>query len=237
MDSAALLKAGTGTATFLNSGADGYRGGVIVGAGKMVLGSDNSISGGVIVSNNATLQIGTNGGSGTLPSGTSFDDGTLIFNRGADLSVDSVIAGAATGSILKTNSGVLALNAANTFTGAVVVVGGTVQAGNAAALGRTNSGTTISSGGTLDVNGLSLGFEPVTVVGDGVGNNGALYNSGADQTAAFRRVTLAGNTTFGGTGRWDVRSSNLADSSLGSLLSGGQPYNITKVGQQPGLIS
>ena len=101
-----------------------------------------------------------------------------------------------------------------------------MKAGNAGALGTTNGGTFINGGAALDVNGLSLGGEPVTVSGAGVGGSGAILNRGAQITTALRTLTLAGDTTFGGTGRWDIRNSGGA----ASLLSGGQPYTITKAG-------
>jgi autotransporter-associated beta strand protein len=58
-----------------------------------------------------------------------------------------------------------------------------------------------------------------------VGGNGAIINSsGVAQQNALRVVNLVGNTTFGGTGRWDIRGVGAALSTFG----GG--YNITKVG-------
>ena len=86
--------------------------------------------------------------------------------------------------------------------------------------------TIITNGGTLDVNGFNLGAEAVIVSGGGITNTGAILNRGASQTSALRTVTLAGHTTFGGTGRWDIRNSGGA----ASLLTGGQPFNLTKVG-------
>ena len=160
------------------------------------------------IASGATLQVGTNGGTGSLPSGNVVNDGSLIFNRGGDMTVSGIISGIDTGTILKTNSGVLALNGANTFTGAVTVAGGTLRAGNNSALGRTNNGTLVESGATLDVGGSALGYEIVTASGSGVGSAGAIINTGAEQTNALRRVILAGDTTFGGTGRWDIRSTD-----------------------------
>src|SRR5581483_8194666 len=46
-------------------------------------------------------QIGTNGGSGTLPTGNADMEGALIFNRGADLTVNSVISGGSAGALSK----------------------------------------------------------------------------------------------------------------------------------------
>jgi fibronectin-binding autotransporter adhesin len=226
---ASLTKQGSRTLTLTeNDGiaGDSFSGGVTVSGGTLVFAANNSISGGVTVSSGTTVQVGTNGGVGNLPSGAVVLDGNLIFNRGADLSVPNRIGGASTGSILKTNAGRLALSGANTFTGAVVVVGGTVQAGNSSALGATNGGTIISGGGTLDVNGFNLGVEPVTVSGTGVGNNGAIINTGAGQNNALQNVTLAANATFGGSSRWDIRES--ATGANDATLNGA--FTITKTG-------
>jgi autotransporter-associated beta strand protein len=69
-------------------------------------------------------------------------------------------------------------------------------------------GGTLDLGGTLGIGALNLGTEIITVSGAGVGGNGALVNNGSnDQINATGRIVLAGNTTFGGTRRWDLRSS------------------------------
>ncbi|MGN6644258.1 MAG: autotransporter-associated beta strand repeat-containing protein, partial [Verrucomicrobiota bacterium] len=78
--------------------------------------------------------------------------------------------------LAKSGSGTLTLNNANDFTGAITVSGGILKPANAAALGNP-SAITIQNGGTLDLNALSLGSEPLTVQGAGVGNSGALINS------------------------------------------------------------
>lgn len=138
---------------------------------------------------------------------------------------------AGTGSLVFDSSftGTAVLSSANTFTGAVTINSGTVIAQNNAALGSNATGTTVNPGGTLDLSGtlaanaLNLGTEVITVAGTGVGGNGALVNNGSnDQINATGRIVLAGNATFGGTKRWDLRSSTP------TLDMGG--FTITKVG-------
>lgn len=98
-------------------------------------------------------------------------------------------------------------------------------------MGRTNGSTTVSSGATLDVNAQNLGAEPVVVSGSGVGGNGAIVNSGVGQNNALRYVTLAGNTTFGNPGRWDIRGApSTADPANAGLSTGGNSYSLTKIG-------
>ena len=83
--------------------------------------------------------------------------------------------------------------------------------------GITDPGIVISDGATLDVNGQNLSLEPVTVSGSGASGNGAIISSGAQQLNALVTVNLAGDTTFGGTGRWDIRGAGAA------LSTGGNP--------------
>jgi len=140
-----------------------------------------------------------------------------------------------TGTVTQNSSGTLVLGAANTFTGAVSVLQGTLQTGNNSALGTTNGGTTIASGATLDItaNAINLGQEQITLSGSGVGGGGALINSSGSLTFVVTnaaRVTLAGDTTVGGSGRFDLRSATTSNPLLGSLSTLGQPRKLTKVG-------
>ena len=97
------------------------------------------------------------------------------------------------------------------------------MAGNSSALG-TNI-TTIDSGATLDVNGQALsGTAQIVVSGSGVGGLGAIINNGASQQNALGSITLAGDTTFGGTNRWDLRPT----SGNTTLSTSGQAYNLIK---------
>jgi hypothetical protein len=49
-------------------------------------------------------------------------------------------------------------------------------------------------------------------------------NTGAQQTSALNKVTLTGDTTLGGIGRWDVRGTGA------TLDTDGNAYNLTKTG-------
>ena len=82
--------------------------------------------------------------------------------------------------------------------------------------------------------------EQITVQGTGWDGNGAIVNNNISIAGKYnsngignlRYVTLAGNTTFGGTtdpllansGRWDIRGTGA------TLSTGGNPYNLTKTG-------
>jgi fibronectin-binding autotransporter adhesin len=130
------------------------------------------------------------------------------------------IGGAA--SVVKYGTGTLTISNANTFTGGLGIYGGTLKTGGGTALGSTTGQTVINPGATLDVFGQNLGAETVVASGTGVGGNGAIVNSGAQQTSALKNVTLADDTTFGGTNRWDIRGGSA------TLQTTGNPVNITK---------
>lgn len=199
-----LTKEGTGTLVLANSGTNDFFGPIAIGAG--------------------TLQIGNNDANGNLGVGSVANTGILAFARSDAITVPNVISGP--GTVTQNGAGILTLSGASTHTGPTTVAQGTLSTGNAAALGTVDSGTTVNSGATLDVNGQNLGTEPVTVSGVGATGTGALINSGPDQLNALQVVTLAGDTTFGGTGRWDIR----AVGGVGSLLTGGSAYHLTKIG-------
>jgi fibronectin-binding autotransporter adhesin len=200
------------------------------GSGTLTVANNNSYLGTTTIAG-GTMQIGNGGTTGSLGSGPVNNDAGLVFNRSDNFTVANVIAGDATGTLTKNGAGVLTLSAANTFAGAVSVVQGTLQAGSASALGDNAGGTLVSSGATLDVNAQNLGAEPVTVSGTGVGGSGAIINSGGQQLNALRYVTLAGNTTFGNPGRWDIRGApSTADPANAGLSTSGNAYTLTKIG-------
>lgn len=127
------------------------------------------------------------------------------------------------GNLIKTGTGSLVLNTTNTYSGLTTISNGTVVLGNATALGTTNSGTVIKSGASLDLNGVTGTAEPVTMEGAGVGGNGAIVNSGASiANNSFNgvAVTMTGNTTLGGSGRFDFNGGTFS----------GNGYKLTKVG-------
>jgi fibronectin-binding autotransporter adhesin len=103
------------------------------------------------------------------------------------------------GGIVKTGPGKLTLSNANAYAGATTIHGGTVAVARAGALGATNGGTVVHAGGALDINGISLGDEPVVLSG------GAAANYGATPVAGIRFLDVVSNSTIGGTTRFDIR--------------------------------
>jgi autotransporter-associated beta strand protein len=138
------------------------------------------------------------------------------------------ISGVAT--IVKQGTSTLTLSTPNDFTGPVVVKAGVLRTALAGALGSASGATILTNSGTLDVNGLNFTAEPVIASGPGAGGQGAIVNTGPAQTSALRNVTLAGDVTFGGGSRWDIRAASSSSTNGCSLVAGGQPFKITKVG-------
>ena len=120
------------------------------------------------------------------------------------------------GTLVKQGSSVLTIDTPQSFAGVVKIGGGTLYAGNNSF--NLVSSITITNNSTLDFGGGALtGNKPITVSGTGVTNQGALFDSYPYTLPGnVMNVTLAGNTTFGGSARWDYD---------GGSLSG--PYKVT----------
>lgn len=122
-----------------------------------------------------------------------------------------------TGGLLKQGASTLTLGVTGNFTGPVTIGGGTMKTANGAALAGT-SAIVVSNGAALDFSGNTMpGTKAVSVAGGGPTGGGALFNGGGDFYSQAMNITLGGDTTFGGTGRWDLTS--------GSTVTG--PYKVT----------
>lgn len=106
--------------------------------------------------------------------------------------LSGVVSGA--GNLASTGTGTWVVSGANTFTGGIVVSGGTLQAGNVQAFGAGTNTATVN-GGTLDLGGFDTTFASLS------GTGGSVALSSATLT-----VKGTANTTFGGgiTGSGDL---------------------------------
>ena len=209
--------------TFAGTGKiSGPFGVTLNGTSTLTVLTTNDYTGGTTI-NNGTLVLGDgNTAQGSLGSGTVANYTTLVFNPAGTQTNANVITGY--GNVVKRGSGVTRLSAANTFTGALTVEAGILQAGSSTAFGDVSGMATIATGATLDISGNTLN-KPIMVSGAGVNGAGAIINSGSAQF--LRDVQLGANTTFGGANGWTISSSAVNSTDPGLTAYG---YKLTKVG-------
>ncbi len=189
-------------------------GGTILFAPKL---SANANCGTITFSGSTTISSATGaevlsvGSSITINSGISATISTNValtvattFNVSASTSsllVSGIVSGSS--AITKTGTGVLTLSALNTFTDIVTVSSGTLRLGASSSganspLGNQSSGTSVTSGGVLDLNGFTISnTEALSLTGSGYLGNGTLTNSTGVQAFYTAPVVLTGNTGIG----------------------------------------
>ncbi|MGD0518027.1 MAG: autotransporter-associated beta strand repeat-containing protein, partial [Thermoguttaceae bacterium] len=189
------------------------------GSGTLTLnGTISNTYTGTTFIHNGVLQIGDGNADGSLGTGAVVDDAVLAFNRSDVMTVSNLISGS--GKVQQSGSGTLILSGSNTYTGTTTITNGILKLANSYALGNTTGGTIVQSGGTLDLNSLTVGAESLTICGTGSSGGGALINSNTSTTAVYNgSVILGANSSTGGAG-------NLTLS--GSLNCG--TYALTKTG-------
>lgn len=232
------------------SGANTYSGGTVIASGVLTINADAAL--GVVPASPQTNL--TFAASGTLrANGTPSLSANrkVLIGSGATATFDTngntmTIAGSiadsdGVGVVSKVGDGVLILSGANSsYGGGTTVAGGTLRAGaggNATIFGVTGSSISIASGATLDYNGVPLNGTAapdyaVSVSGTGVGGLGALVDNGAANDSSVRLLTLNGDTTVGGTGRFGLRSSV---DGQGTLTGNG--FSLTKIGNNDFVIA
>jgi autotransporter-associated beta strand protein len=194
------VQAGAGTTTL--AGTNTYAGATAVNAGILAITNAaglGSTTGGTAVASGAVLDLQnvavgaesvTLAAGGTLRSsvGTSSLSGDVTLSgpgnsdfsvgTGAELTVSGVVSGG--GALQKVNAGTLVLTGANTYTGLTTVntIGGTLAVTHDSALGSTSAGTSVRTGGTLELRDVTVA-DSVTANGGGIlVSNGASTISG-----------------------------------------------------------
>jgi autotransporter-associated beta strand protein len=215
---------GAGTATFNFSGIISGAGNLIkTGTSKLILSGENDYTG-ITTINGGILQIGDDGGTGSLPAGAVENNATLRFDRTGTLLVPNAISGSGAVTIdCPINAGTVVLSGSNSFTGHVTVNSGALRITNSSALGSTFSTKNIiltngtpgnpqlrfdGSGGTID---LPAGF--IFRLGNAAG---AIFNEAGDNI-------LRGNIVLTSGGNAEGRVSTIA----GSLRLAGTITNDT----------
>jgi autotransporter-associated beta strand protein len=103
---------------------------------------------GIAIASGATVRYGNGGAAGAL-SGAVENNGAIVYNRTDTLAPGAAISGSGTVTIVGT--GTLALQVANSYTGATVINDGRLR-GDAANVFAPGSAVTIGAAGTLDLN-------------------------------------------------------------------------------------
>jgi autotransporter-associated beta strand protein len=236
----------TAAGTTVTSGAAlQLQGGIAVGNEALTLngtgiGSDgalrnisgnNSWAGTITI--NSTTRINSDSGTLTLDvaSGNAItgSNDNLEFGGTGYVTVNDVIA-TGTGTLTKDGTGLLTLNAVNTYTGATTVNAGVLNIRNATGLGTIAGGTTVSNGATLQLQGgITIGSEALNIRGIGAaGQNGALVNvSGTNNYGGL--LTLSGATTL------SSNSGILNLTNTGTIT--GATFGLTLTGTGNGSIS
>ena len=238
-----LTKTNTGTLTLsvnnTYTGVTTYNGGAIAvatignGGGASPLGAAANTAANQYL-NGGTLEYTGGGETSTRSFSIGPNGGTVsVDTAGVTLTCSgsgSWISSAGLG-LTKTGPGILYYSFQQVLLGTNTIKGGIFRISSASVFGTDVTTPVVINGGALDIFAQSMGSKPVVASGMGDmaidGNtNGAIVNSSATaQTQGLQFVTLAGDTAFGGTGRWDIRKNPTA-----SLSTGGNAYNLFKVG-------
>ncbi len=139
------------TKTYTLTGTGGIAGSTGIelnGGGTTILATNNSYTGFTDILGSSTLQIGDGGTSGSLGTGTTYIEGSLIFNRSDDLTVSAALTGA--GSVTKLGAGAVTLTASNNH-GSTTISAGTLRVGNGGTSGTLGAGP-VTNNGTLAIN-------------------------------------------------------------------------------------
>ncbi len=222
-----LTKQNAGTWTL--SGNNTYSGSTNVNAGTLkagsatAFGSNSAVTLAVVIStmldlNGNDISIGSLAGGGNT--GGTVVLGNKTLTTGGN-NVDTNFAGAisGTGGLSKTGTGTLTLSGLNTYTGTTTVSAGTLAITHNNALGGTGAGggTTVNSNTTLDLRGVDIGAEAITL-------NGGTLATSSGASGISGTVTLGANANF-----------SVSGSSLNMTGAVNGPYALTVTG--PGALT
>jgi fibronectin-binding autotransporter adhesin len=226
-----LTKSGVGTFTL--SGQSSFTGDTNITGGTLVLANANALTNDAVVLMQAgtTLTLNQRTFIGALDQGGGTVNGpgelvsTLTLTSNGSLNAVLADGPDYAAGILKRTSGTTSIGAANTFTGAVKIQGGTLQlSGNGSF--AAGSSLVMSAGATMDLNNKSQTFSAVTGQGGTIAmGSGSLTvnNSGTDDYNGI--VTGSGSLTKQGAGTLTLGGNNTY--SGGTTVSGGKLAGTT----------
>jgi filamentous hemagglutinin family protein len=221
-----LTKSGSGS--LLLSGANTYTSGTTINAGTLMLGSANAIgTTGTLTFGGGTLQYSASNVTDyssrfSTAAGQAFN----IDTNGQNVSYASGLTSSG-GTLNKFGTGMLTLSGPSSYTGATDISAGILKVSNASALGSTAGGTTVASGATLWLDGVTVA-ENISIAGTGSAAAGALVASNTAGTSGT--LTVADNASIrGDQGGTDVLNLGAISLAAGKSLNlgGGETLNVT----------
>ena len=185
-----LTKEGSGIWTL--SGNNTYSGGTSINAGTLVMGAANALgTAGTISFGGGTLRL-FNTTDHSARFSNAANQAYALDTNGQSVSLSSNLTSVG-GSLTKSGSGTLTLSGTNTYDGATSVNAGALVVINASGLGTSAAGTSVATGAMLDLQGVAVGAEALTL-------NGTLKTSTGTSSLSGNVILGAGSTVdVGGT--------------------------------------
>ncbi len=201
--SATALTVASGGTTLVNSNASGSAlltvSGGIAGTGNLVLNNNSAIANVITLSTTSVNNTGTITNSGT----------------GSSVAISAAIGASVTGVTQNSSNSMLILSGNNLYTSTTTISAGTLQITSNTGLGTTAGGTIVHAGGILDLQGVTVGAESVTLHGGTI----------KDTTSSLSgNITLTDNSTVSATNAIDILTLS------GVISESGGSFGLTKTG-------
>lgn len=189
-------EAATGFAMRLTGAVSGAGGITKTGAGVLRLENDNAGYSGTTTISTGTLQLGNNGTTGGIGSGTIVNNSTLTVSRSNTLTLNNTMSG--TGALVQAGTGTTIIsNDANSYSGGTTVASGTLQIGRSSSLGTGLIALGSVGGGNATLENYLAGWTTSNNITTVAGSGGTLtlyYSSGAAFSSTFSgSITLNDN--------------------------------------------